>query len=105
MPESERLGWAKQLLGHSPQAFQDAVTQAGYLDKDLPVSYLLCENDLCILPDVQKACIKRIEELTGKTVSVTKAFVDHTPNLSHPEVVLDWVERLVNGTEQPTSDY
>jgi hypothetical protein len=37
---------------HSSTCFGNELTYAGY--KDVPVSYFLCEDDLCVLPEVQQ---------------------------------------------------
>jgi pimeloyl-ACP methyl ester carboxylesterase len=105
LPEDQRRIYAQELAGHSAQSFADVTTQLGYLDEELTVSYLLCEKDMCVPPEVQVAGIKLIERLTGKTVTVTKIASDHVPVLSHPELVADWIQSLVEGTEQPITAY
>jgi hypothetical protein len=37
---------------HSSTCFANELTYAGY--KDVPVSYFFCEDDLCVLPEVQQ---------------------------------------------------
>ncbi|KAI1458314.1 alpha/beta-hydrolase [Annulohypoxylon moriforme] len=74
---------------HSSISFTNELTHAGYID--VPVSYLLCEEDLCIPAQVQKAGIKMIEKVTGNKVDVTYVKAGHCPSISAPEKVVDWI--------------
>jgi hypothetical protein len=74
---------------HSGVCFTNELTYAGY--KDIPVSYLTCEEDLVIPLKNQKLGIEKIEKLSGKKVDVTSIKTGHIPPASHPQLVVDWI--------------
>ncbi|KAK7967271.1 uncharacterized protein PG986_001548, partial [Apiospora aurea] len=92
-PPEEGLVWAHKLVRHSAASFASPLTYAGY--KDVPVSYLLCEDDLLIPPFIQQKGIDMIERETGKKVDVTRIDSNHVPILSRTELVVDWIVKLV----------
>lgn len=89
----EGLELAKQFLQHSAVSFANELTYAGY--KDVPVSYLFCEEDLCVPPTAQQKGIDAIEKASGRKVDVTRIKSDHCPNVSHPQEVIDWFVGMV----------
>jgi hypothetical protein len=74
---------------HSGVSLMGNLTYAGY--EDVPVSYLLTEGDLVILPKVQRSEIAMIERLTRKKVDVTNIETGHVPYASQPQLVIDWI--------------
>ncbi|KAK8065790.1 alpha/beta-hydrolase [Apiospora hydei] len=92
-PPEEGLVWAHTLVRHSAASFASPLTYAGY--KDVPVSYLFCEDDHLIPPFVQQKRIDMIERETGKKVDVTRIDSDHVPTISRTELVIDWIIKLV----------
>lgn len=74
---------------HSAISFAGELTHAGY--KDIPVSYLACENDLCIPYKNQLEGIELIEKTSGKRVDVTSIASGHCPNISQPQKVINWI--------------
>lgn len=94
MSAGQRDPWFEQFPRHSSVCFADALTQAGY--KDLPVSYLVAEDDLCIPVSVQRDEIAMIESETGRKVDVTNKKIDHVMNVSEPKVLADWFASLVD---------
>jgi len=90
-PADEGAAWAAKFLEHSAPSFGTELTHAGY--KDVPTSWLLCEDDDCIPPSLQQTAIERIEKASGKKVDVTRGKYDHCPNLEDPEGVMGWIER------------
>ncbi|KAL6711733.1 hypothetical protein ACN47E_004667 [Coniothyrium glycines] len=84
---------------HSSVSFGDVLTHAGY--KDLPVSWLFCEQDLCVVPEVQRRAIEVVEESwkgterEGKTVDVTRVPSDHVPMYSARAETEQWIESVV----------
>lgn len=89
----EAVGWIKQMPKHSAVSFGDALTYEGF--KDVPVSYLFCEEDLCIPPEVQQAGIDMIEKRSGRKVDVTEVKADHCCNISAPKETVDWLVSVV----------
>jgi hypothetical protein len=77
---------------HSGPSFMDALTHEGW--RDVPVSYLLCEQDVCLSPEFQRSGIEMIEKETGRKVDVTRLEAGHAPNVSQPEKVLDWIVKM-----------
>lgn len=92
IPREEALPFARRMTKHSAASFANPLTYAGY--KDVPVSYLLCEEDLAISPSVQKAGIELIERESGRPVEVTSLKAGHCPTFSKPQEVEDWVVGL-----------
>lgn len=93
MSPEEGLAWAKLMPQHSGPSFATPLSHAGYLDA--PVSYLLCENDLCIPAAIQREEIEMIERKSGSKVKVTTIPTDHCPSASSPQLVVDWLVSLV----------
>ncbi|OQV07092.1 hypothetical protein CLAIMM_11576 [Cladophialophora immunda] len=77
---------------HSAQSFLDPVTQTGY--RDIPVSYLLCEEDLVGPPDLQRSWIERVERESGRSVHVTAVRTGHMPNLTAEKETVNWILQL-----------
>jgi pimeloyl-ACP methyl ester carboxylesterase len=71
------------LAHHSSASFLEKVTQIAYAD--VPVSYIFCEDDLVVSPQLQEGFIKKIEEKKGEKVHVVKLKSGHCPNWSRPE--------------------
>jgi hypothetical protein len=89
LPAEQGQAWIKKFDRHSSASFASPLTHAGY--KDVPVSYLVCENDLCIPVQIQKDEIAMIEKETGGTVDVTSIQADHIPPAGKPQSVVDWI--------------
>jgi hypothetical protein len=77
---------------HSAVSFANPLTFARFTD--VPCSYLLCEQDLCIPASVQKAGIDMIEKESGRKVDVTSIHADHIPNVTSPKETIDWIVGL-----------
>ncbi|KAF2261500.1 alpha/beta-hydrolase [Lojkania enalia] len=78
---------------HSGPSFADKLTYEGY--KDVPCSYLFCEEDKVITPVVQQRGIDAIEAASGKKVDVWRLSCDHCPTKSVPEKSIEWFKHLV----------
>ena len=92
LPFEEGLTWVKRLPQHSALSFVDELTHAGY--KDVDVSYLLCERDLVIPLDVQKAGIEMIQKESGNKVDVSSIPRDHCPMVHHPDEIAEWIAKV-----------
>lgn len=68
------------------------MTQIAY--KEIPASYIFCEDDLIVSPAQQTKFIKVIEDATGKVVDVVKLKAGHCPNWSMPEKVAEVIGEL-----------
>lgn len=89
LPLSEGTELIKKFPKHSAVSFGDNLTYAGY--NDVPVSYLFCEEDLCIPPTIQQAGIEMMEKESGRKVIVTRIKADHCPNVTATEETTAWV--------------
>jgi hypothetical protein len=89
LPVEEGVAWMKKFPRHSAVSFGSELTHAGY--KDIPVSWLLCEEDLCVPEKNQRETIGLIERVSGKEVDVTSIKTGHCPPASAPQKVVDWI--------------
>ena len=94
IPKEEGEAWMKKFPRHSSVSFAGELTYAGY--KDIPVSYLLCEDDLCIPAKNQRDGIELIEKESGKKVHVTSIKAAHCPTASESQKVIDWMLDVAN---------
>ncbi|KAI1171186.1 Alpha/beta hydrolase fold-1 [Nemania sp. FL0916] len=92
LPPEEGLRWASMFALHSAVSFTDPLTHAGY--KDVPVSYLFCEDDLVVPVAVQKSEIEMLEKETGHKIDVTTIKSGHCPTSSCPDKVVDWLHDI-----------
>ncbi|KAF2626922.1 alpha/beta-hydrolase [Macroventuria anomochaeta] len=83
LPYSQAYENALQLPHHSAVSFQSEVTQTSY--KDIPVTYIYCERDIVIAPEIQQRFIDTIEEVSGSKVDVRRIDAGHCPNWSKPD--------------------
>jgi pimeloyl-ACP methyl ester carboxylesterase len=83
------------LQHHSSASFVESVTQTVYTE--VPVSYILCEDDLVVSPEIQTRFIKVLETARGGEVHVVRLKSGHCPNWSRPQelagVIGDLAER------------
>lgn len=89
LPQAEGEAWIRRFPKHSAVSFGNELTYAGY--KDIPVSYLLCEEDLCIPAKNQKDGIALIEKVSGNKVDVTSIKAGHCPNATAIDKVIAWI--------------
>jgi len=88
-PVEKRLEWVQGMANHSSLSFAGELTHAGY--KNIPVSYLVCEGDLCIPVNVQREGIDMMENESGRKVDVTSIKAGHGPNITARQEVVDWL--------------
>lgn len=100
LPVEQGMREFERALGtHSSGAFAATLGYPGY--KDVPASWFLCEDDKCVMPEVQEMAIREIEdswrgtEREGMKVEVTRVKCDHFPTISAQEELRGWVEGLV----------
>ncbi|KAF3059711.1 hypothetical protein GL218_04595 [Daldinia childiae] len=87
--EKERVATVEKFQTHSSASFATELTHPGY--KDLPVSYLLCEEDAILPPKYQREWIELIEKESGNKVDVTSLQVGHCPSYTKPQEVINWI--------------
>lgn len=91
LPESEKQHWFSQLQTHSLATFYAPTTAASW--KEIPTSYLLCEDDIAIPAAGQEAMIAGVKEMGGE-IEVTRIKAAHSPFLSRPGETVEWVRRV-----------
>ncbi|KAK3709515.1 hypothetical protein LTR37_010888 [Vermiconidia calcicola] len=89
LPQAEGEAWMQKFTRHSALSFPSELTHAGY--KDIPVSYLICTEDLCIPVEVQREEVAMMERESGRKVDVTEIKADHIPIAGKPEMVVAWI--------------
>jgi hypothetical protein len=89
LSKEEAEAWACMFAHHSAVSFTGELTHAGY--KDIPCSWLFCENDLVIPAKYQRAAIEMIEKVSGRKVDVTNIKGDHCPSVRLTAEVIDWI--------------
>lgn len=94
LPPEEGIAWVRKFRAHSAASFACPLKYAGYMD--VPVSYLLCENDLVIPSKIQKEEIDMIERKSGNKVDVTTVDSGHCPTVSNLQAVLNWLVNLAS---------
>jgi hypothetical protein len=95
--KEEGVAWVDKFPNHSAISFAGELTNAGY--KDIPVSYLLCEDDLCISAKHQRVGIEMVEQVSGKKVDVTSLQSGHFPPISAPGEVVNWIVDVARKVE------
>ncbi|KAF2709781.1 alpha/beta-hydrolase [Pleomassaria siparia CBS 279.74] len=93
LPPEEGQAWIRSFSAHSAASFGSELTHPGY--KDIPAAWLLCEKDLCIPAKTQREAIAMIEKISGTKVDVTSVQKDHVPHATEPELVVDWILKVV----------
>ena len=89
MSPEEGEAVVRDFAKHSATSFVNELTYAGY--KDIPASYLVCEEDLIGPPEVQRAGIEMIEQVSGRKVDVTSVKAGHCPNLTAEKETIEWI--------------
>lgn len=88
LPESGMENLISSLKHQSKASFYTPLTYAAY--QDVPVSYLLCENDNAIPFHAQQAMVG----IGGPNVVSHVCAGGHLPMLSMPEIVVDVIRRV-----------
>jgi hypothetical protein len=83
-------------LKHPKAAQFTAVSHEAF--REVPITYLLCENDHALPVEVQKVMIGRIEEAGVKVGTIESCEGSHSPFLSMPAKV---TEVIVRAAEAP----
>jgi hypothetical protein len=66
---------------------------------DVSVSYLICEKDRVIPPDIQRDGIAMIERESGRKVDVTTVQAGHVPMVNKVREVVDWILHMARQEE------
>ncbi len=90
LPREAAIAHIGSFAKHSAASLATPLTYAGY--RDVPVSYLVCEEDRLIPARAQRAGIGMVERESGNGVEVASlAGAGHVPMASRPQEVIDWI--------------
>ncbi|KIW15627.1 hypothetical protein PV08_05675 [Exophiala spinifera] len=89
----EGVEFARMMLPHSRISFTGTLSHSGY--HNVPVSYLVCKEDLAVPPQVQEAVIRQIEAESGRKVDVHTCQAGHFPTISRVEEVSRAIRRAI----------
>lgn len=92
LPQQEGEALVKGFAKHSAQSFGNELTHAGY--KNIPASWLLCEEDMAGPPDFQREMIAMIEQASGQKVDVTSVKSGHCANLTAEKETAEWIMNI-----------
>ena len=87
VPFDKAVEIVKRMPKHSAVSFAGELTYPAY--KHIACSYILCENDSLVVPDVQRKMIEMIKQESGREVDVRTLSSGHAPNFSQPEKVAE----------------
>jgi hypothetical protein len=88
-PEDQQK-YFKLVEPHSYGTFKAKSTAASW--KEIPTSYLLCENDLAIPAFAQEMMTGGVKAMGGE-IEIERLDSSHSPYLSHPDAVVSWIRR------------
>ncbi|KAJ6470415.1 Alpha/beta hydrolase fold-1 [Mycena sanguinolenta] len=98
LPTEEALVYTSKTQDHSAVSFEQPLTYAAY--KDIPVSFLLCENDKMMGPEFLSKIIAGMEsEMGGRRVDRYSVKSAHAINASQPKVMADLVVKAIEQGE------
>lgn len=93
-PEERATAWARASPKQSALSFASPLKHAAY--KDIPSTYILCEQDGIIPPSKQEQYIENIRLATGKDVDVRRLNTNHVPNLTNVEEVVTLILEIAS---------
>ncbi|KIW62374.1 hypothetical protein PV04_10554 [Phialophora macrospora] len=87
------VGVVRSMGRHSNASFTSKVTREGW--RDVAVSWILCERDFIIPPDLQRGYIERIGRESGRDVDLHLLDTGHCPNITAPEALAEVLVKIV----------
>jgi hypothetical protein len=91
LPEDQQRYWFSKTKTHTFASKQAKATAESW--KEIPTSYLLCEDDLAIPAFAQEAMTGMVKEMGGE-IEVERIKSSHSPFLSQPDAVVNWLRRV-----------
>jgi hypothetical protein len=80
LPQDQGLHWVAEMPGHSRISFDNPATYEAF--RDIPMTYMICEEDLIIPAAIQREMVEMVERETGRKVDVYSYPVGHVPNIT-----------------------
>ena len=90
LPPAEGEYWKSKLLRHSFATVNVAAASAAW--KTIPSSYLICEDDRAIPPEIQGLMVKTCQDL-GAKMETERIFCSHSPFLAKPDETVGFLRR------------
>ena len=94
MPDPER--WVKLVVKLPLAAFETPVAHEAW--RDIPVTYVMCEDDNTVPPFLQRMLVDRLRE-AGVALEVESWQSNHSPMLIMPEKVVDLIVKAASSSE------
>lgn len=85
LPSHESMVWATKMGYHAAGSFNDQLTYLAY--KHIPVTYVLCSEDMVVVPESQRRFIDTMT-CEGAEVEVITCNAGHCVMVSQPDVVV-----------------
>ncbi|KAJ5556624.1 hypothetical protein N7513_001823 [Penicillium frequentans] len=82
LPHAQSVQYAKEMKVHSATSFAGRLQNAEYLE--IPVTYIICKDDVSIPPALQRSVIEMISTQSGREVRTLICNSGHFPNISAP---------------------
>jgi pimeloyl-ACP methyl ester carboxylesterase len=87
--------WFHKLRPHSVATFREKPTSPAWLN--IPSAYLVCEDDRSIPAENQDAMVEGARQ-AGGVIEVERVFCGHSPHLTKPDKVADFLRRAAGET-------
>ncbi|KAF1844641.1 uncharacterized protein K460DRAFT_250316, partial [Cucurbitaria berberidis CBS 394.84] len=91
LDEFEQKKWLSQLQTQNLATIYAPTTAASW--KEIPTSYLLCEDDQAVPASGQEAMTSSVKEMGGE-IEVTRLQAGHSPFLSKPNETVAWIRKV-----------
>ncbi|KAF2688409.1 alpha/beta-hydrolase [Lentithecium fluviatile CBS 122367] len=91
LSQEQQQEWYAKTKHHTFATKQAKATAASW--KEIPTSYLLCEDDLAIPAFAQEAMTGMVRDMGGE-IEVERIKSGHSPFLSRPGEVVGWLRRV-----------
>ncbi|KAF2129020.1 alpha/beta-hydrolase [Dothidotthia symphoricarpi CBS 119687] len=91
LPEADQQHWFAETRSHALGSFTSPARSPSW--KRIPSAYLVCVDDAAIPEKAQDGMLQGARDL-GASIEVTRVNSGHSPFLSCPDVVVEWVEGL-----------
>jgi pimeloyl-ACP methyl ester carboxylesterase len=86
LPVEKGLEWMEKMVDHSSASFDGKLTYPAY--KYIPVTYLICEDDKVIAPELQRKMVETVVKSAQVDVDMVSCTAGHGINISMPETVV-----------------
>ena len=87
LPFEEGLEWVWKMVEHSSASFDGRLSFPVY--KYIPVTYLICENEKVVTPDLQRRMVETAKRGSTMEVHVVSCTAGHGVNISMPEAAVE----------------